>query len=89
VHELKLAPHGAERAPLHPHGSRETLLVTAGRVIVQSAAEQRVLGPGDTCMIAGDAERYYVNPDATDAVMYAMVAPERGPAPLSRCARRR
>ena len=75
VHELKLAARGAERALPPPRGSRETLLVTAGRVIVHCAAEELVLGPGDSHVFAADVERYYVNPDETDAVMYAMVAP--------------
>lgn len=75
LHELKLPARGAERALPPPHGSRETLLVTAGRVIVHCAAEELVLGPGDSHVFAADAERYYVNPGETDAVMYAMVAP--------------
>ena len=75
VHELKLAARGAERALPPPHGSRETLLVTAGQLIVQCAAEELVLGPGDSHVFAAEVERYYVNPGETDAVMYAMVAP--------------
>ena len=75
VHELTLAPRGAERALPPPRGSQETLLVTAGRVIVQCDAQELVLGPGDSHVFDSDAERYYVNPDETCAVMYAMVAP--------------
>ncbi|MET0342436.1 MAG: cupin domain-containing protein, partial [Polyangiales bacterium] len=75
VHELKLAAHGSERAAPKPQGTQETLLVTAGRVIVQSDAEEHELGVGDSLVFRGDAERFYVNPGETDAVIYSMVAP--------------
>jgi transcriptional regulator with XRE-family HTH domain len=75
VHELKLAPHGLERASPQPHGTEETLLVTAGRVIVRCATEDLVLGVGDSHVFRGGSERFYLNPDETDAVLYAMVAP--------------
>ncbi|MET0342754.1 MAG: helix-turn-helix domain-containing protein [Polyangiales bacterium] len=75
VHELKLAAHGSERAEPNPHGTQETLLVTAGRVIVQSDAERHVLGVGDSLVFRESGERFYLNPGETDAVIYSMVAP--------------
>jgi len=75
VHELRLPAHAEERATRAPSGMFETLLVTAGSVLVQLDTQTHLLEPGDSLAFPVDADRIYVNPGDRDAVMFAMIAP--------------
>ncbi len=77
VHELKLAARSAEPATQYANGTFESLLVTQGRVIVQTGVERHLLETGDSLVLRGDAERQYLNPGEIDAVMYAVVSPDK------------
>jgi transcriptional regulator with XRE-family HTH domain len=77
VHEVKLGARSSESAALYPHGTRETVLVTAGSVIVQTELEQHELRTGESVELDGDRERSYRNPGESRAVLYIMVAPQR------------
>jgi transcriptional regulator with XRE-family HTH domain len=67
VHEHALAPHAIERVPARAPGAIETLLVTAGSVIVQQAGERRALRAGDSLMLSADGERSFANPGSVEA----------------------
>jgi transcriptional regulator with XRE-family HTH domain len=75
VHELRLPAHAETRATRAPAGMFETLLVTAGSVLVRRDREAHLLEPGDALSLPVDEDRIYVNPGDRDAILFAMIAP--------------
>lgn len=67
VQELKLAAHAIERVPPRDSGVIETLLVTAGSVIVQQAGRRHALRAGDSMLLSADSERSFANPGSVEA----------------------
>jgi transcriptional regulator with XRE-family HTH domain len=73
MYELRLAPHAIQNAPRRAEGALEELLVTAGCAIVHAQGARHVLNSGDTLTLAGDLERRYANPGASQATLYVLV----------------
>jgi XRE family transcriptional regulator, regulator of sulfur utilization len=59
LYELRLERAGVERAPAHPPGSFEQLIVTAGRLRLGAAGESWELGPGDALLFPADVPHRY------------------------------
>ncbi|MGB8930929.1 MAG: XRE family transcriptional regulator [Anaeromyxobacteraceae bacterium] len=76
-YELRLAPHGEERADPHPPGTIENLVVAAGAVQVGVGARVESLGAGDAVVFQADAPHVYANPSDREAILYlVMTYPE-------------
>ena len=61
-YELFLAAHGREDAEAHAPGTRENLLVTEGRLVLELGRERYELGKGDAIAFTADVRHAYVNP---------------------------
>jgi rhodanese-related sulfurtransferase/transcriptional regulator with XRE-family HTH domain len=62
LYELWLAGHGREDAEAHAPGTRENLVVTGGRLVLEVGAERYELAKGDAIAFAADVPHAYVNP---------------------------
>jgi transcriptional regulator with XRE-family HTH domain len=72
-YELRLAPHGIERADPHTMGTTENLVVTAGWLQLRVGSEQFRLGPGDAIFFEADVPHEYQNSGQDEAVMYLVM----------------
>jgi transcriptional regulator with XRE-family HTH domain len=72
-YELRLAPHGTERAEAHPPGTIENLVVAQGSVSVELGERREALGPGDAIVFEADVPHAYSNATGTEAVMYLVM----------------
>ncbi len=72
-YELRLAPHGEERADPHAPGTTENLVVSQGTVEIESGGAHHVLGPGDAIVFEADAPHVYRNPGDVEALMYLVM----------------
>ncbi len=61
-YELWLAGHGREDAEAHAPGTRENLVVTAGRLVLELGKERYELAKGDAIEFTADKPHAYVNP---------------------------
>ena len=61
-YELWLAGHGREDAEPHAPGTRENLVVTAGRLVLEIGKERYELARGDAIEFTADVPHAYVNP---------------------------
>lgn len=61
-YELFLAARGREDAEPHAPGTREHLLVTQGRLVLELGSERHELGKGDAIAFTADVGHAYVNP---------------------------
>lgn len=68
-YELWLAGHGREDAEAHAPGTRENLVVTAGRLVLELGGERHELGKGDAIVFAADTPHAYVNPGSEECWM--------------------
>lgn len=68
-YELWLAGHGREDAEAHAPGTRESLVVTAGRLVLELAGGRHELAKGDAIVFVADAPHSYVNPTSEDCWM--------------------
>jgi rhodanese-related sulfurtransferase/transcriptional regulator with XRE-family HTH domain len=68
-YELWLAGHSREDAEAHAPGTRENLVVTAGRLVVELGAERFELAKGDALVFVADAPHAYVNPGGEECWM--------------------
>ncbi|MDP2339977.1 MAG: rhodanese-like domain-containing protein [Deltaproteobacteria bacterium] len=68
-YELWLAPHGREDADPHQPGTRENIIVTAGRLELALGEEKILLETGDAVMFTADVPHSYNNPDSADCWM--------------------
>jgi quercetin dioxygenase-like cupin family protein len=64
--DWSLAPGESHPSEAHAAGTRELLLVLAGRVQVRAGAAIHDLGPGDSASFPGDVPHGYANPDGGD-----------------------
>ena len=69
LYELWLAGHGREDAEPHPPGTRENLVVTSGRLVLEISKERHELGKGDAIAFTADVPHSYVNPASDECWM--------------------
>lgn len=69
-YELRLAPHHAERADAHRHGTVENLVVAAGTVEVIVGKQPYILGEGDALVFEADVPHVYRNMTGGPALVY-------------------
>jgi rhodanese-related sulfurtransferase/transcriptional regulator with XRE-family HTH domain len=72
-YELFLAPHSREDAQPHAPGTRENLVVNAGRLELIVGTERYQLGTGDAIVFTADVPHAYVNPAGDDCRMYLVM----------------
>lgn len=72
-YELWLAGHGREDADAHKPGTRENLVVTAGRLKLVVGPDTVVLEAGDAVLFSADVPHSYVNAGAEPCVMYLVM----------------
>jgi rhodanese-related sulfurtransferase/transcriptional regulator with XRE-family HTH domain len=68
-YELFLAAHSREDAEPHAPGTRENLLVTAGRLVLELGTERYELTKGDAIAFTADVRHAYVNPSNEECWM--------------------
>jgi rhodanese-related sulfurtransferase/transcriptional regulator with XRE-family HTH domain len=68
-YELWLAGHGREDAEPHAPGTREHLIVTSGRLVLDVGDETFELGRGDAIVFTADVPHSYVNPAGEECWM--------------------
>lgn len=70
-YELRIAPHHAERAEAHRHGTVENLVVAEGTVeVVVGKQPPYILGEGDALVFEADVPHIYRNMTGGPAVLY-------------------
>jgi transcriptional regulator with XRE-family HTH domain len=72
-YELKIAPGGQEIADSHAPGTSENLVVTSGRVDVETPDGVHKLATGDAIVFEADVPHSYSNPSTVEAVMYLVM----------------
>jgi rhodanese-related sulfurtransferase/transcriptional regulator with XRE-family HTH domain len=65
-YELWLAPRGREDAEAHAPGTRENLVVTAGRLVLEIDKQSYELAKGDAIVFSADVPHSYINPSGED-----------------------
>jgi rhodanese-related sulfurtransferase/transcriptional regulator with XRE-family HTH domain len=68
-YELWLAGHGREDAEAHAPGTRENLVVTSGRLVLEIAKDRYELAKGDAIVFVADVPHAYVNPASEECWM--------------------
>jgi rhodanese-related sulfurtransferase/transcriptional regulator with XRE-family HTH domain len=70
-YELWLAGHGREDAEAHASGTRESLVVTSGRLVIELAStrERHELAKGDAIVFVADTPHSYINPASEECWM--------------------
>jgi rhodanese-related sulfurtransferase/transcriptional regulator with XRE-family HTH domain len=69
LYELWLAGHGREDAEAHAPGTRENLVVTSGRLVLEIGKERHELAKGDAIAFTADVPHAYVNPGSEECWM--------------------
>jgi quercetin dioxygenase-like cupin family protein len=79
-YELWLAAHSREEAEAHQPGTRENLVVTAGRLVLEVGAETFRLDAGDAVAFAADVPHTYANQGSDECWMHLVMtyAPRPG-----------
>ncbi|MET0284737.1 MAG: XRE family transcriptional regulator [Polyangiales bacterium] len=72
-YELRLAGHGRELAVAHPPGTVENLVVASGRLLLEAGGSRYALDASDAIVFQADVAHSYVNPDATECVMFLVM----------------
>lgn len=72
-YELYLGPHSREDAQAHAPGTRENLIVTAGRLELTCGGDRWELGKGDAIVFTADKPHAYVNPGREECWMYLVM----------------
>jgi rhodanese-related sulfurtransferase/transcriptional regulator with XRE-family HTH domain len=68
-YELWLAGHGREDADAHAPGTRENLVVTSGRLVLEIGKERFELQKGDAIVFVADVPHAYINPSSDECWM--------------------
>lgn len=68
-YELWIAGHGREDAEPHAPGTRENLIVTSGRLVLEVGKDRYELGRGDAIAFTADVPHSYVNPSPEECWM--------------------
>ncbi|WP_429809208.1 helix-turn-helix domain-containing protein [Ensifer sp. B1-9] len=69
-YELRIAPHHAERAEAHRHGTVENLVVAEGTIEVVVGKQPYILGEGDALIFEADVPHVYRNMTGGPAIIY-------------------
>jgi transcriptional regulator with XRE-family HTH domain len=72
-YELRMAPHGVERAVAHPPGTKENLVVASGTIEIRVAGEHYLLRLGDAILFDADVPHEYSNPSDVETLMYLVM----------------
>jgi quercetin dioxygenase-like cupin family protein len=72
-YELRLAPHGEERADAHPPGTSENLVVNAGALRLAVGGRAYALETGDAIVFEADVPHVYANPGDVETLMYLVM----------------
>lgn len=72
-YELTLAPGAEERAPPHPPGTSENLVVTQGTLELEVEGATSLLDAGDAIVFVADVPHRYHNPGSKPVVMYLVM----------------
>jgi rhodanese-related sulfurtransferase/transcriptional regulator with XRE-family HTH domain len=72
-YELFLAPYSREDAQAHQPGTRENLVVTAGRLELEVDGARHTLARGDAVVFGADVPHAYVNPAGEACWMYLVM----------------
>jgi len=72
-YELYLAPHSREDANAHQPGTRESLVVAAGRLELTVADKRFELAKGDAIVFAADVPHSYENPGKDECWLYLVM----------------
>jgi quercetin dioxygenase-like cupin family protein len=72
-YELWLAPHSREDAEPHRPGTRENLVVAAGRLELKIGSETMQLQKGDAVNFAADQPHSYVNTHGEECWLYLVM----------------
>jgi rhodanese-related sulfurtransferase/transcriptional regulator with XRE-family HTH domain len=72
-YELWLAPHGREDAEAHQPGTRENLVITSGKLVLEVGGGRHELGAGDAIVFGADVPHAYVNPSAEECWMHLVM----------------
>jgi mannose-6-phosphate isomerase-like protein (cupin superfamily) len=65
-YELWIAGYGREDADAHAPGTRENLVVTSGRLVLEIGQERYELAKGDAIVFVADVPHAYVNPGSEE-----------------------
>lgn len=68
-YELWIAGYGREDADAHAPGTRENLVVTSGRLVLEIGKERYELAKGDAIVFVADVPHAYVNPGSEECTM--------------------
>jgi rhodanese-related sulfurtransferase/transcriptional regulator with XRE-family HTH domain len=79
-YELWLAGHGREDAEPHAPGTRENLVVTAGRLVLELGKDRFELAKGDAIAFTADVAHAYVNPTSEECFMNLVMTYPGAPA---------
>ena len=72
-YELWLAGHAREDAEAHRAGTRENLVITKGRLVLEVGGAQHELSEGDVIVFAADVPHAYVNPASEECWMHLVM----------------
>lgn len=72
-YELRLKAHGVENAEAHAPGTMENLVVTEGRLEVETKTGRELLECGDAIVFEADAPHVYRNPGDVEALVYLVM----------------
>jgi rhodanese-related sulfurtransferase/transcriptional regulator with XRE-family HTH domain len=73
-YELWLAGHSREESEAHPPGTRENLVVTAGKLVLEVGGESHRLDAGDAIIFAADVPHAYANPGNDECWMHLVMS---------------
>ena len=73
-YELWLAGHGREDAEAHQTGTRENLVVTRGRVVIEFGGAAHELSEGDAIVFGADVPHSYRNPASEECWMHLVMS---------------
>lgn len=77
-YELWLKGHGREEAEAHQPGTRENLVITSGRLVVEFSGTRHELAKGDAIVFGADVPHVYLNPASEDCWMHLVMTYSHG-----------
>jgi rhodanese-related sulfurtransferase/transcriptional regulator with XRE-family HTH domain len=77
-YELWLKGHAREEAEAHQPGTRENLVVTSGKLVVEFSGTQHELAKGDAIVFGADVPHVYLNPGGDDCWMHLVMTYSHG-----------
>ena len=72
-YELWLKGHSREEAEAHQPGTRENLVVTSGKLVVEFSGTRHELAKGDAIVFGADVPHVYLNPASEDCWMHLVM----------------